>query len=177
MAFIYILIAAWEGLRCGVNLNKSRQSYRAKTLNVDGMTNMLKIVYPTKSPFNCSWRYWVSWIWGNAGSLATYSAESLAKINQTALKHMLIRVFTSHYEILTVLLCSSSLDGRIKKQHDMCAQHPRSWSEMSLCAQWLAKDQRFLHVDSDDWFAQTDPSLCWAYRSVCWFCHWALVQV
>ena len=24
------------------------------------------------------------------------------------------------------------------------------WSEASLCAQWVAKDQRFLHADSED---------------------------
>ena len=42
------------------------------------------------------------------------------------------------------------------------------WSESSLCAQWVAKDPRFLHVDSDDsgwsdWAdAQADLSLRWA---------------
>ena len=25
------------------------------------------------------------------------------------------------------------------------------WSESSLCAQWVAKDSRFLHADSEDW--------------------------
>ena len=25
------------------------------------------------------------------------------------------------------------------------------WSESSLCAQWVAKDPRFLHADSEDW--------------------------
>ena len=35
-----------------------------------------------------------------------------------------------------------------------------------LCAQWVAKDPRFLHAD-----AQADLSLCWVHRSFCWFCH------
>ena len=40
------------------------------------------------------------------------------------------------------------------------------WSESSLCAQWVAKDPRFLHAD-----AQADLSLHWAHRWFCWFCH------
>ena len=34
------------------------------------------------------------------------------------------------------------------------------WSESSLCAQWVAEDPRFLHVDSADW---SDLSLRWAH--------------
>ena len=49
------------------------------------------------------------------------------------------------------------------------------WSKSSLCAQWVAKDPRFLHADSEDWSdgaaAQADLSLCWAQWSFCWFCH------
>ena len=49
------------------------------------------------------------------------------------------------------------------------------WSESLLCAQWVAKDPRFLHADSEHWSdwadAQADPSLRWAHRSFCWFCH------
>ena len=49
------------------------------------------------------------------------------------------------------------------------------WSESSLCTQWVAKDPRFLHADSEDWSdwadAQADLSLRWAHRSFCWFCH------
>ena len=41
----------------------------------------------------------------------------------------------------------------------------------SLCAQWVAKDPRFLHVDSEDWSDQADRSLHWAHRSFCWFCY------
>ena len=41
------------------------------------------------------------------------------------------------------------------------------WSESSLCAQWVAKDPRFLHADSEDWsdwaYAQADLSLRWAH--------------
>ena len=43
---------------------------------------------------------------------------------------------------------------------------PPVWSESSLCAQWVAKDPRFLHADSkDSWAdwadAQADLSLRW----------------
>ena len=48
------------------------------------------------------------------------------------------------------------------------------WSESSLCTEWVAKDPRFLHVDSEDWpnwaYAQADLSLRWAHMSFCWFC-------
>ena len=41
------------------------------------------------------------------------------------------------------------------------AQSDHSWSESSLCAQWEAKDPRFLHADSED-FDQTGRMLTWA---------------
>ena len=47
--FLSQYIVWW--LRCGVNLNKNYWSYRAKTLNVDGMTGSQtcwKLVYPLK---------------------------------------------------------------------------------------------------------------------------------
>ena len=41
------------------------------------------------------------------------------------------------------------------------------WSESSLCAQWVAKDPRFLHADTEDWSdwadAQADLSLRWEH--------------
>ena len=44
--------------------------------------------------------------------------------------------------------------------------HP-VWSESSLCTQWVAKDQSFLHADSEDWSdwanAQADLCLRWAH--------------
>ena len=49
------------------------------------------------------------------------------------------------------------------------------WSESSLQAQWVAKDPRFLHANSEDWSdwagAQSGPSLRWAHMPLCWFCH------
>ena len=49
------------------------------------------------------------------------------------------------------------------------------WSESSLCALLVAKDQLFLQADSehlsDGADAQADLSLCWAHKSFCWFCH------
>ena len=44
------------------------------------------------------------------------------------------------------------------------------WSESLLCAQWVAKDPKFLHADNEDWSvwadwanAQADLSLRWAH--------------
>ena len=33
------------------------------------------------------------------------------------------------------------------------------WSESSLCAQWVAKDPRFLHTDSEDYQTERMPRL------------------
>ena len=47
--------------------------------------------------------------------------------------------------------------------------------QSSLCAQWVAKDPKFLHVDSEDWSGHgicpgwSESSL--AAQSFCWFCH------
>ena len=49
------------------------------------------------------------------------------------------------------------------------------WSESSLCAQWVAKNPSFLHVDSEDWSdwadAEADLSLRWAHMPYCWLCY------
>ena len=48
-------------------------------------------------------------------------------------------------------------------------------NQSSLCAQWVAKDPRFLHADSEDrsdWSnAQADPSLHWELRLKCCCSH------
>ena len=49
------------------------------------------------------------------------------------------------------------------------------WSESSLCAQWVAKDPSFLHVDSAD-SDQTGRMPSWSESSLgahsfCWFSH------
>ena len=48
------------------------------------------------------------------------------------------------------------------------------WSASSLCTQWVAKDPRFLHADSEDWSdwadAEADLSVRRAHRSFGWFC-------
>ena len=42
-----------------------------------------------------------------------------------------------------------------------------AWSESSMCAQWVAKDPKFLHADNEDWSfwadAQADLNLRWAH--------------
>ena len=54
----------------------------------------------------------------------------------------------------------------------MCARPV--WSESSLCAQWVAKEDPSFLMDSEDWSdwadAQADPSLCWVHMPFCWFC-------
>ena len=78
---------------------------------------------------------------------------------------------------------NSKTQFKIEPEHDKnhkmtCA--PREDSDQpghplpSVCAQWLAKDPRFLHAESEDsaWAdAWADLSLRWAHRSFCWFCH------
>ena len=47
------------------------------------------------------------------------------------------------------------------------------WSEFTLCAQWVAKEPRFLHADSEDWSdwadAQADLSLRWMHSHIVGF--------
>ena len=46
------------------------------------------------------------------------------------------------------------------------------WSESSLCAQWVAKEQSFLSADNEDSAdAQADLSLRWVHKPFCWFWH------
>ena len=56
------------------------------------------------------------------------------------------------------------------------------WSESWHCAQWVAKDQSFLHADSKDWSvwadAQADLSLPWAHTHfvgfvMLWLNYWS----
>ena len=67
-------------------------------------------------------------------------------------------------------------------QNQLCSQRRlrSAWAfaqseQSSLCAQWVAKDPRFLHVDSEDWSdwadAQADLSPRWAHIPFSWFCH------
>ena len=55
------------------------------------------------------------------------------------------------------------------------------WSESSLCAQWVAKDSRFLHADSED-SIRLGGCPGWSESSLdvqphCWFCHVAAHMV
>ena len=52
------------------------------------------------------------------------------------------------------------------------------WSESSLYAQWVAKDQSFLHADSKWAEAQADLSLRWAHSHfVCFVMSWLIFTV
>ena len=74
-------------------------------------------------------------------------------------------------------ICELQLD---KSNKMMCAKRNlrSAWasaqSDQFLCAQWVAKNPRFFHADSEDWSewadAQADLSLRWTHRSFCWFC-------
>ena len=61
---------------------------------------------------------------------------------------------------------------RPAKTQNSLGIHPFG-SESSLYAQWVAKDPRFLHADSEDsgQIAQADLSLRWAHLPFWWFCH------
>ena len=63
------------------------------------------------------------------------------------------------------------------------------WSEPSLCAQWVAKDKRFLHADSEDsdqtgwmprliwvFLGRTDHFLCFVMRRLI-FCFYYLLKI
>ena len=67
-----------------------------------------------------------------------------------------------------------------KPTNDLCAQRrlcsalaSAQSDQSSLCAQWVAKVPRLLHLESEDsdQVAQVDLSLRWATMSFCWFCH------
>ena len=53
--------------------------------------------------------------------------------------------------------------------------HPPSLIRASQYTKWVAEDPMSLNADSEDLSdladTQADPSLCWAQRSFCWFCH------
>ena len=49
----------------------------------------------------------------------------------------------------------------------MPIEDPPSLIRVTNYAEWIAKDPRFLHADSED----SDLSLRWANRSFCWFSH------
>ena len=52
------------------------------------------------------------------------------------------------------------------QKDDLCTQQRlrSGWSEFLLCAQWVAREPRCLHADSEDRaYAQADLSLCWAH--------------
>ena len=65
--------------------------------------------------------------------------------------------------LFTTLLDCKKAAARLKQQNDLCAWW-RLRSESSLFALWVAKDPRFLHVDSED-PGQTGrmPRLIWVF--------------
>ena len=71
--------------------------------------------------------------------------------------------------------------ARQNQQNYLCTQwrFRSAWTSTlsdpsSLCTQWVAKDQSFLHADSEDWSdwadAQADLSLHWAHKLFYEFC-------
>ena len=64
-------------------------------------------------------------------------------------------------------------DDKTKKMTCVPSEDSDQSDQSSLCAQWVAKDPRFLHADredSDQTGRTADLGLCWAHRSFCWFC-------
>ena len=69
-----------------------------------------------------------------------------------------------------------STQQRLRAQQRLRSAWASTQSDQSsLCAQWVAKEPSFLHVDREDWSdwadAQADLSLLWAHMPLCWFCH------
>ena len=96
------------------------------------------------------------------------------------------RKMTMLFDVFFCLLASSLLnlnyyrDCRFEPLHDktnnMSVRPAKTqislgicpvWLQFLLCAQWVAKNPRFLHAGSEDWSdwadAQADPSLRWAH--------------
>ena len=83
-----------------------------------------------------------------------------------------------------IMVVSSNEPEHDKTNSRVCLAKPQIslgirpvWSESSLSA-WRNLGSFTTHwahsKDWSDWVdAQTDPSLCWAHRSFCWFCHTA----
>ena len=87
---------------------------------------------------------------------ASHLAHSKDQIGQMPWLTWVLAECTGHYVVLLLKSCTS------EQQHDktnkmICVQRRRIslgicpvWSESSLCTQWVAKDQIFLHADSAD---------------------------
>ena len=63
---------------------------------------------------------------------------------------------------------TSTSEPRHDKTNKMSVRPPKTKISLGIrCAQWVAKDQSFLHMDSEDWSdwadAQADLSLRWAH--------------
>ena len=126
----------------------------------------------------------LSHIWPEVGSNPQWwDDEWFRALKISNLNHLAaLKTLYTKYE------CSSSICVRVtncqKKKKVFEPQHDKTnkmtWAasedwdqpghQSSVCPQWVAKDPSFLHVDSQG-SDQSDPSLCWAHRSFCWFWH------
>ena len=124
--------------------------------------------------------------WRKYGSLATHWGLSKDSDQTGRFRHEVaqIIVFTSKSQCLLRLHGGEYMSHSMSKPTKWPVRPAKTqislgvcpvWSEFLLCAQWVAKDPRFLHADNEDWSdwvdAQADLCLRWAYRSFCWFCH------
>ena len=116
------------------------------------------------------------------------------KIPCTYCKFTFIRKNRTYFYILSLIFANLILivliNRTLEPLHDKTnkvAYAPNEYSDQPghppsliretspLCAQWVAKDPRFLHADSENsdqtGDAQADLSLRWAHMPFCWFCH------
>ena len=109
-------------------------------------------------------------LWYASQSNVLVSAVLLFKFENNEYMKCILR-FRGYAAMFRLLIRQYMSHDMTKPAKFVCAQRRlRSacirpvWSETSLCAQWVAKDPRFLHVDSED-SDQTGwmPRLIWVF--------------
>ena len=116
--------------------------------------------------------------WGMWGGLGVSIRTNNVKTwwDQNTVKYFIGKIaFTACCTVANSM--SNAYQNLKKMSHDMtkptkwvCAQRRlrSAWASAQsnqslLCAQWIAKDPRFLHADSEDWQRAAPPSLIWVF--------------
>ena len=105
--------------------------------------------------------------WKTSFNFATFCVHDSILIMQRWLNHILI-----FYNVCEILEHDNQREPRHDKTNKVTVRPAKTqislgirpvWSESTLYAQWVAKDPRFIHADSEDWSdwadAQADLSL------------------
>ena len=135
--------------------------------------------------------YLRSSVWWSAVVISVQILSSLKKLSHCSLMMTSCRtkvrtLYTFYFRYLSRCMTKQTIwPVRPAKTQVSLGIHP-VWSEFSLCSQWVAKDLKFLHVDSED-SDQTGriPRLVWVFAGCTgntvgfvmrrliwfWFCH------